>query len=398
MHSQKISAFGNANRNRGRSVLTVLSIAISVLLIVGLTAVSNYFNFASDIPRPNQLRLVTHHAASLAMPIPVSYAEQIRAIPGVKTVMPLQWAMGIIRPLQIPPIGGGGGDGGGGDKDVFQQYAVDPDPTEIMNEYNLAADTEQVAAYRNDPQGVMVGEGLMSSRGWKVGDTINVREQGFPFDANLTIRGTYGPGNWTTFMHYQYLTALMSKQVPEQADQALVLTSVVSSPADVPRVASAIDAIFRSGVRPTRTDSEQDFLANFSSNQGNVGFFCLLVGIAAGLGSLFILMNTMAISTEERTEEISRLRAGGLSGIGIVRLWMTESLLLALAGGALGVVIAAVMIRSADLGHITGGFVHNLGFGLNSVIIGFGAAVLVGLGGGLIPALKAASIASSARP
>ncbi len=392
MNSNETSAFG---RNRGRRVLTVFSVAISVLLIVGLTSLSQYLDFARGALHSNPVRLVTHHGASLAMPIPVSYAKEIRKIPGVKTVMPVQWIMGIFT-SPAHRAAGVVADNDPIKDEVFTVYAVDPDPSDLLRENNLVADPVQVAAFREDLQGALVGEGLLSDRGWKVGDTIRVREQGFPFDANLTIRGTYGPRNRSAFIHYEYLAGLMNEQVPEQAGLAQVLTSVVNSPADAPRVASAIDAMFSSSLRPTRTESEQDFLDSFSANQGNVSVFFLLIGFAVGLGGLFVLMNTMAISTEERSGEISHVKVH-MSGFGVLQRWITESLWLALAGGALGIGTAAVIILFVSFGHITGGFVHNLPFNWDTAMVGFAATVLLGLGGGLIPALKAASAASPAR-
>ena len=57
------------------------------------------------------------------------------------------------------------------------------------------------------------------------------------------------------------------------------------------------------------------------------------------------IVNTLALSVLERTRELGVMRAIGISRLGAFGLMLTESTLLAIAGGLLGFVIAGVAGR-----------------------------------------------------
>ena len=84
----------NSWRNRRRTSLTVLSIGVSLCLLGVLMAIYRAFYFSE--PSPEQARrLITRNRISLAVPMPIFYAQKIRQIPGVREVMSSQWFGGI---------------------------------------------------------------------------------------------------------------------------------------------------------------------------------------------------------------------------------------------------------------------------------------------------------------
>src|SRR5277367_1931700 len=86
----------NALRNRRRSVLTIFSIAASLCLLGVLFAL--YRGLFLAPPQPGQeLRLVTHHKVAMTVPLPVSYEDKIRQIPGVHEAMVWQWFGGTYK-------------------------------------------------------------------------------------------------------------------------------------------------------------------------------------------------------------------------------------------------------------------------------------------------------------
>ncbi len=68
-------------RKKVRSILTVLSVLVAFLLY-GLLSAFN-MAFRGGIDSANASRLVTIDKISLINPIPVSYEQRIRAVPGV---------------------------------------------------------------------------------------------------------------------------------------------------------------------------------------------------------------------------------------------------------------------------------------------------------------------------
>ncbi|PYX47234.1 MAG: ABC transporter ATP-binding protein, partial [Acidobacteria bacterium] len=84
----------NAFRNKRRSVLTVLSVGVSLLLLTFMMTVWNGFYIDKGSPESTR-RLVTRHRVSLTNPLPAFYREKIRAVPGVAGIIPNSWFGGL---------------------------------------------------------------------------------------------------------------------------------------------------------------------------------------------------------------------------------------------------------------------------------------------------------------
>ena len=86
----------NAFRNKRRSILTVLSIALSLLLLTFMMTLWRAFAL-DDGSAESAERLVVRHRVSLTFTLPGFYREKIRAIPGVVAVVPSSWFQGIYK-------------------------------------------------------------------------------------------------------------------------------------------------------------------------------------------------------------------------------------------------------------------------------------------------------------
>ena len=118
------------------------------------------------------------------------------------------------------------------------------------------------------------------------------------------------------------------------------------------------------------------------------------VAIVMGIGAIFGAMNTMYAIVAARTREIGTLRALGFSRRAILVTFVTESTLLALAGGVLG---CALAIPANGLTSAAGGanFAEvSFAFQITppTIITGLVVAVLMGLAGGLLPAWRASRL------
>jgi putative ABC transport system permease protein len=106
----------------------------------------------------------------------------------------------------------------------------------------------------------------------------------------------------------------------------------------------------------------------------------LLVG---GIG----IMNIVLATVMERTREIGVRRATGARRFDILRQFLTESVLISVAGGVLGIAfgffLAWLIARTAEWKTIVT---------TASVVIAFGVSVLVGVVFGIYPAMKASEI------
>jgi putative ABC transport system permease protein len=122
------------------------------------------------------------------------------------------------------------------------------------------------------------------------------------------------------------------------------------------------------------------------------------VAIAAlmGLGAVFGALNTMYSAVASRTREIATLRALGFGAGPVVLSLLLESLLLALAGGSAGALIAYFTFNGFRTATMNWQTFSQVAFSFavtpQLLIIAIGLALLIGLVGGLFPAIRAARL------
>jgi putative ABC transport system permease protein len=128
-----------------------------------------------------------------------------------------------------------------------------------------------------------------------------------------------------------------------------------------------------------------------------------VVGGIMAVGAIFGALNTMYSTVSSRTREIATLRAIGFGSMSVVVSVFVEALLLALAGGICGALLAWWLFNGHSVntaGGDTGGqLVFDLAVTPGLMALGVGWACLIGVIGGLFPAVRAARlpVASSLR-
>jgi len=139
---------------------------------------------------------------------------------------------------------------------------------------------------------------------------------------------------------------------------------------------------------------EQDYFSAQSQNFTNqIGVVTGIVTVIMAIGALFGALNTMYSAVSARTAEIGTLRALGFGRLPVVASVMAESLLLSLAGGALGAGIAYGLFNGYSVSTLGQGFTQvafNFAVTPALVVRGMFWALAIGFIGGLAPALHAA--------
>lgn len=120
-----------------------------------------------------------------------------------------------------------------------------------------------------------------------------------------------------------------------------------------------------------------------------------MVAMVMALGAVFAALNTMYSAVAERTREIATIRALGFGAGAVVASFVLEALLVAAAGGLVGVLAALPLngLVTQTLNFQT--FSHmSFAFRITPAVMamGMGFALLMGLVGGLPPAVRAARL------
>jgi putative ABC transport system permease protein len=272
-------------------------------------------------------------------------------------------------------------------KNFFAQFAINPDDwIRMYPEYKV--DPQEWKAFLADRQGVIVGVKTMQRFGWKVGDHVPLKAPGFrggtgwDFNIRGTYRGTRPNDDETQFwLRHDYLV----EKGPDFWKGIVGWYMVrVAHPDDAPKVAKAIDATFANSASETRTQSEASFAAAFVQQMGNIEFLIRAIGSLVFFTLLLVTGNTMAIAVRERTSEIATLKAIGYPARFVLGLVLTESMLIAAVGGALGLWLVHTLIQQ----DLTQGLILLYLPGL-ALASGLAVALATGFFAGLIPAMNA---------
>lgn len=373
----------NAARNHRRTVLTVLSMAVSLFLLVSLRTLLSELEGSSVLAPESALRLVTRHSVSLNILLPISYWQRIQQVPGVEMATPFHWFGGY---YQDP-------------KNFFAQFAAEPD-TVVRMAAEYTFNQAEVEAWKKDRTGALVARKLMERFDWKVGDRITIVGMIFPFNLELVIRGTYtGPDETAVWFQHDYYNELVRQHLPGAADKVGSFWIKVRTAEDVSRAAAAIDDMFRNSDAPTKTETEKAFTLSFTSMLGNVKLFLALIAAAVVFAILLVTINTMAMSVRERTGEVAVLRTLGFRRWQVLGLLMGESVVIALAGGLVGIVGAKLLFGTLDMYRLTQGIIQHFNISPLTVFLGLSLAALVGVISATVPAWRAVngSIAAAMR-
>ena len=368
----------NAFRKKTRTLLTVGSIVLPLLVI----CLMGTFLKALEAPDPKvtrgSFRLVVRHRVSLVTSLPTAYEEKIRQLPGVEAVSDFNFFFGRYRD--------------GGARNMFMRAAVDPEI--LLSVFDDAEIVEGSARdWRQDRTGCIVGKNLVAKYGWKLGDRVVLVGDVFPMTLELTIRGVYYLENGTSATLF-FDRRILDERFPSFKGSATTIWIKAKDAAASDRLGPMVDALFENSPYPTKTETENAFKNGMVSMLGNVKLLMTAIGAIIVLVILLIAANTMAMAARERITEIAVFRTLGFQKSTILALVLGESVLIALAAGVFGILLfvaAEPSLKRLLLLSPMSTLAATFRVYPAVVTLAFALAVGIGVLAGLVPALRAAS-------
>jgi putative ABC transport system permease protein len=366
----------NLWRRKVRTIFTLLSIFVAFLLFGFLMTIRAVFSLGVDIAGLDRLMVI--HKISIIMPLPVSYQSRLQAVAGVETVTHNTWFGGV---YQDPT-------------NFFATIALEPEKYFGMYpEVHLPPD--QMKAWLSDRQGAVVGKDLATRFDWKIGDRIplqgtiyRTKNGSTAWEFNLVgiYDGEPGVDKTNFFMRYDYLDEM------RQNGEGLVGWYVVKikDAARSKELGTVFDDMFANSPAETKTTTEKGFIDGFAKQVGDIGSIMIAILVAVLFTILLVVGNTMAQAIRERTSELAVLKTLGFSNAIILALVLAESLLIAIAGGCLGLGLAWAIVTY--FGDPTRGMLSPFTLPQRDVILGVGLMIALGLVAGVMPAAGAMRI------
>jgi putative ABC transport system permease protein len=231
-----------------------------------------------------------------------------------------------------------------------------------------------------------------------VGETIRIEGQPFRVIGILESKGGGAFGSQDNVAIIPFSTAqarLIRRNNPEQVD--IIFVEATSADA-VPQATEEITQILRERHRtPIGADdftvfSQENFLQTastitgvFTTFLGGIAAISLLVG---GIG----IMNIMLVSVTERTREIGLRKALGARKRDILVQFLTESSLLSLLGGLIGILLGWLIATVVGRVAAAAGTPFNPTVKLSAILLATLFSASVGLFFGIYPASRAANL------
>ena len=372
-------AVKNVLRNKFRTIMTVAGITFALIAFLAVRTVVTSWEGAVDYAAKD--RLGTRHKVTFVMQLPRKYVDDIRNVPGVKAATWANW-FGAKNPNN--------------EKEFFANMAVDvPTFLEVYDEIKL--DPDEIAAWKSNKRGAIIGDVLARKFGWKVGQKITLMGTIFPGDWEFEISGIYqatarSVDRSSLFFHWEYLNDSLR---PEDKDHVGWVASRVDDPKKVPQIAKTIDKMFDERDTQTVTMSEkamqQSFLGMFSTILKALN----VVSVVILLIMMLIIGNTIAMGVRERTNEYGMMRAIGFQPGHIAGFVLGESAFVGLLGGAIGLGLGVMFVNfgiGAFLEENMGGMFPFFRVAPVTAMIAVGGAVVLGAVAGLLPATRAARL------
>jgi putative ABC transport system permease protein len=232
---------------------------------------------------------------------------------------------------------------------------------------------------------LIVGKGALAQfAGLDPGSTINLGNQ------QWTITGVFESGD----AHESELwgdVEVVSATYRRQGYQSVTVRLTSPDALDQLKAGIAADPRLKVDVKTT-----SDYYSAQSENLTRViKVMGIIIGVIMGIGAVFGALNTMYAAVATRAREIATLRAIGFRGLPVVVSVLLETMLLALAGGVLGALVAWLIFNNYTVSTLGQNFSQVVfAFKVSPALVWSGLkwALAIGFVGGLFPAMRAARL------
>ncbi len=357
----------NLLRRKGRTILTVLSISIGVAAIVALGALADgvqagYDSFLTGSKADLVLSQSDAMDVSLSL-IDETIGRELAVMPEVAALSPM--IQSFVQTEDVP---------------YFFVFGY-PEDSFVLGRFKIidGVGLDNRAAQRAQGKPLILGASAAEVMEKQPGDTIRLTESVFRIvgiyetGKDLEDSGAVLPlSEAQELLGIQHKVSLIYVQLEDPGLSARLEERVG-------RLWSDVD------ISSTESYADKQLMGNYMQ-----GFAWSIAGLSIVIGGIG-MMNSQLMAVIERTREIGVLRSVGWSKRRVLRLILSESLLVGILGGLLGIVLGWLMlVGAADALSFFGASADNIRIG---ILMQAGITVLVlGFVGGAYPAWKASRL------
>jgi putative ABC transport system permease protein len=362
----------NALRNKRRALLSVLSVAVSLFLLVTLQVALRELTLPVE-DAGAALRVAVRNKISIANLLPARQRPIIERIDGIDAVTPFTWFGGKYKNEESM---------------TFAQFAMDPKKLRyIFGEAKM--DPAGYEVFESERNACVIGRITAEKFKLKVGDKFTLESTVYPVTMDFKIAGIYsGTADDRNMLFRQ-----------DYLDESSGVNGMVGmwwlkvrSAEDMPRVLEKVNKAFENTSAEVRAETERAFQLSFISMWGNIRLLVMLISSAVVFTLLLVSTSTMSMAIRERFRELAILKAIGYRRRELFAFILAESFGLAMAGALIGVGGAYCLFTYGDVSKLTNGLFPYFEVTPKIVGIGVSVAALLGIVASIMPSVAAAKM------
>jgi putative ABC transport system permease protein len=364
----------NLRRNRLRTVLTALAVAVLVTICVEMLAVTLAARRRVSVDA-SQTKLVVSERWVQPSLLPARYVPMLRQIPEVE-----DWTIWSFY---------------GGFYDQAQQLnreglGIATRAENLLEMTSDLAGLEPAAleSLRREKSGALVGRNVMRKMSWRVGQEFTFISVTHPNkDLRFRIVGVLPAGLWSEcfFFRHDYF-----EEGTGDKDSVNCVWLRTRSEEAAQRVAAQIKQTFESRQPEVKVETESAGVARFASRSEAVVSLMEMVILILLIDMIVVLSNSISVATRERRKEMAVLKVLGFRPRLIMALVIGEAMLIGLFSGLAGAGLAYTSSRLASSGVLPRTPLTDMSvlFPVSASSLSWGGLLgaAVGLAGSLVPA------------
>ena len=384
-------SIGNIFRRKSIMILAIVGVGLGVALMSTLLTLSEGINrrlndtfteLAADVTVSPADAPGSFGGGGGGTPFSSEYLLKIEALDGVNWVYPQVLA-------SIPPSSLGENESFGTALtgiDLTKDKLTDGPTNHITEGKNLTSDDE-----------IIIGSDSFQGRGPRsvsltLGQILKVPVSGKinpPEFVELEVVGVFETGNVFFDNNLYALNPTVRKIANVDKDKIHSLRVRATSTETVEAVANKIKEVFEKDGLEVQVSLSRDVLGNINDTLGVFRLVLLAIGLIASVAGGISIFIIMLMGVLERQQEFGILKAAGWSNGNILSSVIIESITLGILGASVGLIVGFGATKALERFIGEGIAVYSPTIILG--VLGFG--VLMGLLGGLYPAIKAARVA-----
>ena len=360
----------NALRNPSRTAVTAAALMIGLALVTFVAILADGVKAAIDdtVTKDMKAQFVVVNKDGFS-PISPQTGTAMKRVPGVETVSPLNTSQAKVKGVGGKPFGSG----------------VDPATFDRVWDLHIEKGPTNILSALHD-RDIAFEKNWAKSNDFDLGDPVRLTTP-VGDKVNLRVRATYEDkgGLVGDFI----VTRDLIRRSFGMRDDFLQF-AVVRPGADAKEVQARVGDMLEQRFPIAEAQSRQEFQDSITSNVDQLLFLIYALLSLSLIVSLFGIVNTLVLSIHERTRELGMMRAIGTPRALVRRVVRYESVITALIGAVLGLVVGSFLGVVTTLALKDEGFILSIPWA--SLVVFAILAVIAGILAAIPPARRASRL------